>query len=82
MRKPGSRLGLELDLTPMLDVIFIVLMVVMCHQTLDTQTAREELVQLQDTVHIISRESSLRKRLPAELTWYAFACLISKTEST
>ncbi|MBQ7678811.1 MAG: hypothetical protein IJT34_03070 [Butyrivibrio sp.] len=61
MRKPGSRLGLELDLTPMLDVIFIVLMVVMCHQTLDTQTAREELVQLQDTLDQVTAENAVRE---------------------
>lgn len=46
--------GLDIDLTPLLDVIFIVLMVVMCHQALDSKSSEEELVlvheQLEDAV--------------------------------
>ncbi len=38
--------GLDIDLTPLLDVIFIVLMVVMCHQSLGTQAAEQEIGQL------------------------------------
>lgn len=35
-------------MTPLLDVIFIVLMVVMCHQTLDSQNAQETIDTLEE----------------------------------
>ncbi|WP_026507161.1 hypothetical protein [Butyrivibrio sp. MC2013] len=41
MRKIGRRGG-DLDLTPLLDVIFIILMVVMCNQTLLTKESKAE----------------------------------------
>ncbi len=37
--------SLDIDLTSLLDVIFIVLMVVMCHQALGTQAAKQEAEQ-------------------------------------
>ena len=46
MKNLRKRAGVDFDMTPLLDVIFIVLMVVMCHQTLDTQTAEEEIDSL------------------------------------
>ena len=47
MKRLRNRTGVEFDMTPLLDVIFIVLMVVMCHQTLDTQKAQETIVELE-----------------------------------
>ncbi len=38
--------SLDIDLTSLLDVIFIVLMVVMCHQALGTQAAEQEIEEL------------------------------------
>ena len=38
--------SLDIDLTSLLDVIFIVLMVVMCHQALGTQNAEQEIEEL------------------------------------
>lgn len=46
MNKLRNRTGISLDMTPLLDVIFIVLMVVLCHQTMDAQTTQQDLKQL------------------------------------
>ncbi|MCR4651307.1 MAG: hypothetical protein K5662_06090 [Lachnospiraceae bacterium] len=46
MKKWNKRGVGEIDLTPLLDVIFIVLMVVMCQQSLSAQTTQEEIDKL------------------------------------
>ncbi len=46
MKRLRNKTNTVFDMTPLLDVIFIVLMVVMCHQTLDTQETQENLEQM------------------------------------
>ncbi len=46
--------NLDIDLTPLLDVIFIVLMVVMCHQSLGTQAAEQKIGQLTKELDVVT----------------------------
>ena len=46
MKRLRNRNGVDFDMTPLLDVIFIVLMVVMCHQTLNTQKDQGKIDEL------------------------------------
>lgn len=49
----------DIDLTSLLDVIFIVLMVVMCHQSLDSKTIQEVIDNLQEQVNETEKENDV-----------------------
>lgn len=54
--------SLDIDLTPLLDVIFIVLMVVMCHQSLGTQAAEQKIGQLTTALNKAESKNGLLKK--------------------
>ena len=49
----------DIDLTSLLDVIFIVLMVVMCHQSLDSKTVQQEITNLRELVNETAKENDV-----------------------
>lgn len=51
----------DLDMTPLLDVIFIILMVVICHQMLNTDNAKQDIEQLNEQLDVATAENEVHK---------------------
>lgn len=61
MKKTRNRINLDFDMTPLLDVIFIVLMVVMCHQALDTKSAEDDLKNVHEQLDEAISENTIHE---------------------
>ncbi len=61
MRRLTNRANTVFDMTPLLDVIFIVLMVVMCNQLLGTREAQETIQDMSVSLEEAEAENELHK---------------------
>jgi biopolymer transport protein ExbD len=61
MKRRNRRQGPDIDLTPLLDVIFIVLMVVMCQQSLTSNAEKEALTELENNMEVTQAENEIMK---------------------
>lgn len=81
MKRRKKKTGPDIDLTPLLDVIFIVLMVVMCQQSLTSGTKEERITELENSLEETEADNKVMKmqletaeneeRLVAYITLYA-----------
>jgi biopolymer transport protein ExbD len=81
MRRRNKKIGPDIDLTPLLDVIFIVLMVVMCQQSLTSESKEEQIAALENSLEETEADNKVMKtqletaeneeRLVAYITLYA-----------
>lgn len=65
-----DKLNMELDLTSLLDVIFIVLMVVMCHSALETQAEKVKAEETIAKAEAVTEMSAEYEELKAALSLY------------
>ena len=61
MKRRNRRQGPDIDLTPLLDVIFIVLMVVMCQQSLTSNAEKETITELENNMEVVEAENEIMK---------------------